>query len=182
MPYDLEERDRQWKILAAKAQKGDSAAYHELLTDVVPVIRRAVIKSMPSPDQADDVVQEVLISIHKALHTYEPDRPFTPWLMAIVNFRRSDFLRQHYATQKNKQLPLETADNSDYVDKGESDASFKDIEAALDSLPDKQKDVVKLLKIEGYSTKEVSEKTGLSESAVKVTMHRALQKLKEKLA
>lgn len=182
MPSDQAEKDLQWKLLASRAQKGDAGAYRDLLTGIVPLIRRSILKSLPTPDLADDVVQEVLISIHKALHTYDSDRPFLPWLMAIVSFRRTDFLRQHYAAYKNRQVSLESVDLPDYLDKGESEASFKDIEEALDSLPDKQKRVVELLKIEGYSTKEVSEKTGLSESAVKVTMHRALQKLKEKLA
>ncbi|HNS44504.1 MAG TPA: sigma-70 family RNA polymerase sigma factor [Alphaproteobacteria bacterium] len=182
MPLEQDEKELKWKLLASRAQKGDAAAYRDLLTGIVPLIRRAVTKSLPSPDLVDDVVQEVLISVHKALHTYDPDRPFLPWLMAIVSFRRTDFLRQHYASQKNRQVSIETVDVPDYLNGGESEASFKDIEEALESLPEKQKRVVELLKIEGYSTKEVSEKTGLSESAVKVTMHRALQKLKEKLA
>jgi len=183
MSYENEEIDRNWQSLAARAQKGDAPAYRDLLTGIVPVIRRAVSKSLPSADIADDIVQEVLISVHKALHTYDSSRPFTPWLMAIVAFRRTDYLRQHYAAHKSRQVSLETVDLPDYLGGSKPDeTSFKDIEDALDSLPEKQKKVVELLKIKGYSTKEVSEKTGLSESAVKVTMHRALQKLKEKLA
>ncbi len=182
MLYENEKQDDRWQALVAKAQRGDTFSYKTLLTEIVPVIRRAVIRSLPSPDIADDVVQEVLLSVHKALHTYDPERPFMPWLMAIVNFRKTDFLRQYYAARGNKQVPLESVEIPDYLSDSEASSSFRDIEDAIGELPDKQKEVVELLKIEGYSTKEVSEKTGLSESAVKVTMHRALQKLKEKLA
>ncbi|MCB1558447.1 MAG: sigma-70 family RNA polymerase sigma factor [Alphaproteobacteria bacterium] len=182
MAYQSEEQDIVWQQLAKKAQSGDSAAYRELLGSIVPVIRRSLSRSLPSSDIIDDVVQEVLLSVHKALHTYSADRPFLPWLMAITSFRRTDYLRQHYAARGNKQVSLENVDLPDYLNNSESAAQIKDVEKALDSLPEKQKEVVELLKIKGYSTREVSEKTGLSESAVKVTMHRALQKLKEKLA
>lgn len=178
-----QDQDRQWADLAKKAQAGDTVAYRKLLTSIVPVIKRTVIRSLPTADLADDVVQEVLISVHKALHTYDPERPFAPWLMAIVSFRKTDFLRQHYAARGNKQVSIESVDIPDYFPgRDDREQNFKDIEEALETLPEKQKKVVELLKLEGCSTKEVSEKTGLSESAVKVTMHRALQKLKEKLA
>jgi RNA polymerase sigma-70 factor (ECF subfamily) len=182
MVYENEEQDKQWRALIVKAQSGDSAAYRELLSALVPVIRRAVVKSLPSPDSADDVVQEVLLSVHKALHTYDSNRPFTPWLMAIVSFRKTDFLRQHYAARGNKQVSLESVDIPDYLNSSDSSMNCHDIENAINELPKKQRKVVELLKIKGFSTKEVSEQTGLSETAVKVTMHRALQKLKEKLA
>ncbi len=182
MANDLDQ-DVEWAELAKKAQAGDAQSYRKLLTEIVPVIKRTVIRSLPSADLADDVVQEVLISVHKALHTYDPARPFAPWLMAIVSFRKTDFLRQHYAARGNKQVSIDSVDIPDYVNnKDDREENYKDIEAALETLPERQKKVVELLKLEGYSTKEVSQKTGLSESAVKVTMHRALQKLKEKLA
>ncbi len=182
MPYGNEKQEKRWQALVVKAQSGDAASYQILLTEIVPVIRRVVLRSLPSPDITDDVVQEVLLSVHKALHTYDSERPFTPWLLAIVNFRKTDFLRQHYASRGNRQVPLESVEIPDYLSNSDASSTFRDIENAIGELPEKQKEVVELLKIEGYSTKEVSEKTGLSESAVKVTMHRALQKLKEKLA
>lgn len=184
MPLRNDEIDQNWRRLAAAAQKGDAASYRMLLTELVPVIKRSLNKSLPSPDIADDIVQEVLISVHKALHTYEIDRPFTPWLMAIVNFRRTDFLRGYYAAQENKQVPLDSVEIPDYLnqdDKGEQEEQEAHLRDALNSLPERQKNVVEMLKLEGLSTREVADKTGMSESAIKVTMHRALQKLKEKI-
>lgn len=184
MPLRNDEIDQNWRRLAAAAQKGDAASYRMLLTELVPVIKRSLNKSLPSPDIADDIVQEALISVHKALHTYEIDRPFTPWLMAIVNFRRTDFLRGYYAAQENKQVPLDSVEIPDYLnqdDKGAQEEQEAHLKDALNSLPEKQKNVVEMLKLEGLSTREVADKTGMSESAIKVTMHRALQKLKEKI-
>lgn len=170
-----------WSDLAARAQTGDADAYRKLLSEMVPVIRRTIIRSLPNPQYADDIVQEVLISIHKALHTYDPKRPFMPWVQSIINFRRTDFLRQHYAQHDNTKVSLDDPDTPDYLITHGHDGTIKDIEEAFDSLPDRQKKVVELMKIKGYSAEEVSEKTGMSVSAVKVSAHRALQKIRERL-
>ncbi len=167
--------------MAAKAQAGDAAAYRALLSDLVPVIRRTVIKSLPNPQNADDVVQEVLISVHKALHTYDPKRPFMPWVQSIISFRKTDYLRAHYAQRENVKVSLDDPDTPDYLVISGHNGSIKDIEDAFDALPDQQKKVVELMKIKGYSAEEVSQKTGMSVSAVKVSAHRALQKIRDRL-
>lgn len=171
-----------WAKLAGQAQRGDAEAYRALLTAIVPVIRRSVRGKLPTPDAADDVVQDILLSIHKALHTYNPARPFLPWLSSIVSFRRADFLRQHYAMHDNVRISLDDPDTPDYLISEEASGSLKDIEEAFDDLPDKQKKVVELMKIKGYSAEEVAQKTGLSVSDVKVSAHRALVKLRDKLS
>jgi len=170
-----------WREMAAKAQSGDATAYRSLLSELVPVIRRSVIKSLPNPQNADDVVQEVLISVHKALHTYDPKRPFMPWVQSIINFRKTDYLRQHYAQRENMKVSLDDPDTPDYLVISGHNGTIKDVEEAFDSLPDRQKKVVELMKIKGYSAEEVSQKTGMSVSAVKVSAHRALQKIRERL-
>lgn len=175
------EEQNGWAVLAGKAQKGDADAYRALLTAIVPVIRRSVRGKLPTPDAADDVVQDILLSVHKALHTYNPARPFLPWLSSIVSFRRADFLRQHYAMHDNTRISLDDPDTPNYLISEESSGSLKDIEEAFDDLPDKQKKVVELMKIKGYSAEEVAQKTGLSVSDVKVSAHRALAKLRDKL-
>ena len=175
-----------WQDLAAKAQKGDTTAYRDLLTAIVPVIRRNISGKIPNRDNIDDVVQDVLLSVHKALHTYNPDRPFTPWLLSIINFRRADALRAHYAQKQNMQLSLDAPDVPDYLHSQgfmstRADGTMKDIETAFSGLPDQQKKVVELMKIKGYSAEEVSQKTGMSVSAVKVSAHRALARLRERI-
>jgi RNA polymerase sigma-70 factor (ECF subfamily) len=170
-----------WDKLAAKAQGGDASAYRILLSELVPVIRRIVIKSLPNPQNADDVVQDVLLSVHKALHTYDKRRPFMPWVQSIIHFRKTDYLRQHYAQHDNMKLSLDDPDTPDYLITEGHGGSIKDIEDAFESLPRQQQKVVELMKIRGYSAEEVSQKTGMSVSAVKVSAHRALQKIRERL-
>ncbi len=174
-------QEDEWKELAVRAQGGDASAYRELLTALVPFLRRVLVRGLSRPDDADDIVQEVLVSVHKALATYSPSRPFLPWLMGIVNFRRTDYLRQHYASRKNVTVPVESIDLADHVTNTAHAAEYKDVENALGTIPDRQREVFELMKLKGYSAKEVSEQTGMSVSAVKVSVHRTMEKLKEKL-
>ncbi len=173
-------QEQEWRDLAIRAQAGDAAAYRELLTALVPFLRRVLARGLARPDDADDIVQEILVSVHKALSTYSPARPFTPWLMAIVNFRRTDYLRQHYSARKNVTVPVESVEIADHVTNTAHAAEYRDVEDALSSLPDRQREVFELMKLEGYSAKEVSTKTGMSVAAVKVSVHRTMEKLKEK--
>ncbi len=175
------EEGLRWRDLATQAQGGNAAAYRSLLSELVPMIRRAIVKSLPNPQNADDVVQEILMSVHKALHTYDPHRPFWPWIHAIIQFRKADYLRQYYAQHDNSKLSLDDPDTPDYLITSGPNGTIKDIEDAFEALPDQQKKVVELMKIKGYSAEEVSQKTGMSVSAVKVSAHRALQKIKDRL-
>lgn len=167
-----------WSALAAEAQAGDKRAYAQLLREILPFIKSTILVSLANPDWADDIAQEVLLSIHKSLHTYSPDRPFIPWLKAIINFRRTDYLRQYYKTNKQKHLfseMLEFQGNS--VTNPHTAGEYKDIQKALSQLPQKQRKIIELLKIQGHSVKEVANELNMSESAVKVSSHRALKKL-----
>lgn len=164
------------------AQKGDQDAYRQLLSELNPFIKRVIIKTLPTSDAADDIVQDVLLSVHKALRTYTPDRPFLPWLMAIVNFRRTDYLRVHYAQHQHMKVDLESAEwMEDVAATQAASDTYKDVQAALDSLPLKQKNIFQLVKIDGYSMEETAKKTGMTAGAVKVSVHRTIQKLREKL-
>lgn len=175
-----ETQSERWQKLMEEAQGGNQASYRQLLGEIAPFVQRILLKSLSKKDFAEDIVQEVLISVHKAMNTYDPTRPFMPWLMAIVNFRRTDYLRSHYAARENLSAPLEDLDLEN-VTFDHHEGEYRDIEKALTSLPAKQREVFDLVKMKGYSAKEVSEKTGMSVSAVKVSVHRSLQKLKEKL-
>lgn len=177
----MDNQGTRWQTWMTKAQAGDQSAYRKLLTEIAPFIKRVIIRSLSKPDQADDIVQEVLLSVHKAMNTYDPQRPFMPWLMAIVNFRRTDYLRSHYAARDNLSAPLEALDAEDYVTFNGHQGEYKDIENAVASLAPRQREVFDLVKMKGYSAKEVAAKTGMSVSAVKVSVHRSIQKLKEKL-
>lgn len=175
-------QNERWQELARQAQGGDKRAYNALLKELVPFIKSVISGTLANQDWADDITQEVLISVHKSLHTYSATRPFRPWLMAIISFRKTDFLRRHYSGKRDKQTTLEDPSFlSSHVTNPVNAGELKDIEAALATLPEKQRRVFELLKIRGYSAKEVAGQTGMSVTAVKVSAHRAMNKLKDKL-
>jgi len=169
----------EWSLLAASAQQGDRWAYHRLLSEIAPYVRNVVVASLPSADAADDVSQEVLVSVHKSLKTYNPDKPFKPWLSAIINFRRTDYLRKHYAKRDDQKTSL---DNPEYLSQNVTNSplagELKDIEGALLDLPEKQRQIFQMMKIEGYSAEEVAQKMEMNVSAVKVSAHRTAKRLK----
>ena len=168
-----------WKDWAVAAQEGDKTAYNRLLSEIAPFTKNFLLSRVVNPDWADDITQEVLISVHKSLKTYSGDRPFTPWLMAIINFRKTDFLRKHYSSRGDKQATMEDAEFlSSHVTNPDHAGEYKDIEAALETLTDNQRKVFEMIKIQGYSAKEVANEMGMSVSAVKVSAHRTMQKLK----
>ncbi|MFP4313914.1 MAG: sigma-70 family RNA polymerase sigma factor, partial [Alphaproteobacteria bacterium] len=141
-----------WHDLAVMAQAGDKKAYHLLLGELAVYIRNFLMPRLANPDWAEDITQEVLISVHKSLRTYSPDRPFIPWLMAIVNFRKADFLRTHYNRKRDMQTGLDNPEfQSSHVTSSEFSGELKDIEKILQDLPEKQRKIIELMKIQGFS-------------------------------
>ncbi len=169
-----------WNDLAQKALLGDKKAYSKLLNDILPFIKARIAGGLSNPDWVDDISQEVLISVHKSLATYSPDRPFKPWLGAIIQFRKTDFLRKHYKIKHTKEKAQGNVEIfSQNVTFQEGGYELKDIESAISSLPEKQQKIFSMMKIEGYSAKEVAKAMKMSVSAVKVSAHRTANKLKE---
>jgi len=174
------EADRHLASLMEKSQAGDEVAYKALLTEVATLARKYISRRLTATDAIDDVVQEILVSVHKAKPTYDPTRPFGPWLYAIAHFRLTDHVRQLYRN-KSREVVCETTENlgQDDID---LDLLFKnDVDQLLGTLPPKQRDVIRLLKIEELSVKEVAQKMGLSESDIKVSAHRGLKSLRQQL-
>lgn len=171
-----------WDQLAKASQTGDKKAYNQLLKEIYPYIQNVLYPTLANADWVDDLTQNILISVHKSLNTYAADRPFKPWLHAIINFRRADFLRKHYSKKKDKQMPYDEALlEKQYVTDPAHAGEYKDIEKQLADLPEKQRDVFVKMKIKGYSAKEIAEEMDMTESAVKVSAHRTMNKLKDKL-
>lgn len=179
MATQHQSQSSKWQEYAIAAQKGDKRAYAKLLGEISPYIKNAIIKSLANQDAAEDIAQEVLISVHKSLATYQPDKPFKPWLSAIINFRRTDYLRKYYSQREDKKAV--TDDNPEYLAANVTNPThageLKDIETALDTLPEQQSRVFKMIKIQGYSAKEVANELDMTESAVKVSAHRTMKKL-----
>lgn len=171
-------REQNWARMMVLAQAGDSAAYERLLKEIGFYVKSLLRRKLPDLAQVDDLNQDILLGIHKARHTYDSSRPFMPWLHAIIRFRLNDQLRSVYRAKRFEELDL----NSDYHEtyseapaKETLDASLLD---ALHQLPEKQRQVVQLLKLEGFSVKEAALQTGMSESALKVSAHRAYKAMR----
>ncbi|MGD9472893.1 MAG: sigma-70 family RNA polymerase sigma factor [Novosphingobium sp.] len=158
--------------LMGAAQQGDRQAYAVLLEQAGRWLRRYFARRV-APQNLDDLVQEVLLSLHRKRATYDPARPFLPWLAAIARYRWVDQLRGEYraATQ-------ELQDN-DAVDEGSEDAVLAriSIDRLFARLPPAQARAIELVKIEGRSICEASQRCGQSEALVKVNIFRGIRKM-----
>ncbi len=177
-----------WPQWMAQAQDGDGAAYQRLLTAITPRLRAIVGRRISDPDRAEDVVQEVFLSVHKNRHTYDPKLAFGPWLHTIAERRTMDYLRKAYRLGDREVLvdvyPETFSD--DGTNTIEEDAlAFDDVDrlmAAMKTLAPGQRKAVELLKLKEMSLKEASEASGMTVASLKVAMHRALKALRAEMA
>jgi RNA polymerase sigma-70 factor (ECF subfamily) len=169
----------------AAAQAGDRSAYEALLRDSVPIIQAVARRQGVPSDQVDDVVQEVLLSIHRARQTYDPARSFTAWLQVIAARRAIDHLR-HANRRRSREIyaplayeghPDSTADPARGVQQADVAAR---VDRALAGLPKGQREAVKHLIIEERSLSDAAALTRRTEGALKVNLHRALKALRAK--
>jgi RNA polymerase sigma-70 factor (ECF subfamily) len=167
--------------LMQRSLNGDTQAYAELLKETARLLRPYLSKRIYASAEVDDVLQEILISIHKARHTYDGQRPYKPWMFAIAKFRLQDHLRAHYADHLHDAEDLSELEEMLPEDVTETDFNYESISAEVDKLPEKQATILRLMHQQGYTAKEVAEKIGMNESAVKVAAHRAYKILRERL-
>ena len=168
-------------VLMKQALAGDQRAYADLLQKTSRLLRPFLAKRLSFTNEVDDLLQEILISIHKARHTYDGNRPYQPWVYAIARFRLQDHLRAHYSDQLRHADDLSEMEEFLHEDVTESTISYESISGEVEKLPDKQAVILRLMHQEGYTAKEVAEKIGMNESAVKVAAHRAYKVLRNRL-
>jgi RNA polymerase sigma-70 factor, ECF subfamily len=160
---------------------GDKRAYAVLLQETAHFLRPFLAKRLNSTCEVDDLLQEILLSIHKARHTYDGERPYRPWVYAVAKFRLQDHLRAHYADHLHHAIELSEVENDLTAPVTESDISYESISGEVQKLPPKQAAILQMMHQDGYTAKEVAEKTGMKESAVKVAAHRAYKILRKVL-
>jgi len=156
----------------------DSRAYAQFLQRITPFVRRMVAIQCAA-SEVDDVVQEILISIHKARHTYDGQRPIKPWLISITKFRIADHLRKHYVQRRDKTVDIDELEDF-LADVTQSGIDNESIDELLEGVPENQKRILRLMHVEGYTAREVGAQMDMKESAVKVAAHRALKKIRNK--
>jgi RNA polymerase sigma-70 factor (ECF subfamily) len=177
-------RDQEWSCLMRAAQDGDQAAYATLLRAILPHVRRLVRRRAyggTGDAEIEDVVQEVLLSLHLVRQTYDPARPFRPWLAGIVRHRLLDQTRRR-ARRGRHEVAIETLPETfqpaaahSGQDEADEVASLK---RAMAALSPGQRQAFELLKVRGLSLKQAAAETGLSVPALKVAAHRAYRSLR----
>lgn len=160
---------------------GEHKAYAQLLEATSKLLRPFLAKRLNQSSEVEDVLQEILLSIHKARHTYDGQRPYKPWMYAIARFRLNDYLRRHYNDRVAHALELDEALNIAAPTVTETDLTYESIKGAIDALPGKQPMILRLLHQEGKTCKEVADAMQMKESAVKVSAHRAYKILRRRL-
>lgn len=167
----LEDDEDRWSKLMAAALRGDSRLYEQLLRELARAIEGYVRNHFGALSFTEDCVQECLLAIHSARHTYDPRRPFRPWFFTIVRNKAIDMLRRSYAGERasveriDDRLPAEGPDPIDSVAVGE----------VLTRLQPQHRNALTLTKIYGYSLAEAAERSGISESAMKSRVSRAVR-------
>ncbi len=175
-------REKRWRQLMCAAQDGDSDAYATLLTEMLPILRRSVAYKCPRGSDVEDIVQDILLSVHSVRHTYDPKRPFMPWLMTIAARRTIDAARRQASRSANETTvdvfpETFSRDNAKTEQEIADDQDF--LRRALAQLPDGQREAVELMKVKGLSLQEASVVTGKSVASLKVSVHRAIKAMRE---
>lgn len=161
--------------------EGDNKAYLLFLKHLSMHLRAFFRKRLGQlPDEVEDLVQEVLLAVHNQRHTYDKRLPLTSWVHAIAKYKLVDFLRRR-AGREALNDPLD--DESEVfaaTDSAAAEARW-DMEKMLDLLPDRQRLPIRHVKLEGLSIVEAARLTGMSESAIKIGIHRGLKALAAKI-
>ena len=169
-----EQRLRQ---LLLQGLAGEAQAYHVFLKDLGSHVRAFLRRRLASlPDEIEDLVQDTLLAVHNQRHTYRADQPVTAWVHAIARYKLIDLLRSRSVREAlhdpiDDDMALFAASDTDAAD------ARRDVAQLLEQLPDNQRLPIVHTKLEGLSVAEAAAATGMSESAVKVGVHRGLKAL-----
>jgi RNA polymerase sigma-70 factor (ECF subfamily) len=174
--------DREWSEWMRAAQSGDAAAYRRLLTSIQPRIRATVRGKIRDAAAAEDVVQNALLSIHRGRATYRSDRPFGPWMRAIVRNSIIDHFRERKRRgDRETELKAEEWPDERIPAASSEDGLAPELVAALAALPDGQREAVTLVQLNGLSVAEAALHVGISTGALKVRAHRGYRAMRRAL-
>jgi RNA polymerase sigma-70 factor (ECF subfamily) len=171
-----------WGTLMAAAQGGDARAYDTLLREIAPRIRMICRARIRDAAEVEDAVQDTLLTIHSLRHTYDPARPFGPWLSTIAMRRAVDRIRRRGRTS-GRESPIEDLPESaaSVAPEAEARLSARRLREAVAELPQSQRTALHLAKLEDLPLAEASARSGLSVGALKVATHRAMRTLRRRL-
>jgi RNA polymerase sigma factor (sigma-70 family) len=179
---DRAEKDR-LSDLMRRVQDGDAEAYVRLLREITPLLRATIrrTRAFLQPHDVDDLLQMTLLAIHAVRATYDPARPFLPWLMAIARNQIAEGARR-YARRAGREEPLpETFSDTEANMVEESCGDPEAMRRAIAVLPTAQRRAIEMLKLKEMTLKEAAAATGMSIAALKVATHRAMRALRKVL-
>lgn len=173
----VQDPEEQLKALFVAGLGGDQRSYRAALDKLSRYLRAFLRKRLAAnPHEVEDLLQESLLAIHLYRHTYDVDQLFTPWAYTITRHKLIDHVRRHARTDG----PLDTLDESHDLLAAEDDQAHeahRDVHVLLAKLPDRHRLPILHTKLEGLSVAETAALTGMSESAVKIGVHRGLKAL-----
>lgn len=173
----------EWSALMAQAQSGDAVAYRRRLVGITPYVRAIASRAHRNPSDAEETVQDVLLTLHSIRHTYDQTRPFKPWLAGIARHRVVDRMRllgRAFAREVALELKHETFAAEDTND-GPVLLDQRALHVALEALPPGQRQAVTLLKLREMSLREAATASGMSVGSLKVATHRGVKALRKLL-
>ncbi|HLZ68110.1 MAG TPA: sigma-70 family RNA polymerase sigma factor [Aliidongia sp.] len=178
----MENHEQTWAEAMRAGRRGDAAAYEDMLGEIANVLRRLVRRRLArlglDIHETEDLVQEVLIGLHTKRHTWDEGRPFLPWLHAIVRHKLIDAVRRlSRAARRRRDITPDQWAMLSEVPAEDFDRALVNLDRHVNGLPFGQREVVRALAIEGASVRATALKLQTSEGAVRVTLHRALQRL-----
>jgi len=172
-------REVELRTLLTEGLLGRSADYRRFLECLGPHLRayyrNKLSRSGRGDTEAEDLVQETLMAVHTRRHTYDVTQPVTPWVYAIARYKLIDHLRR--TRPGTADVPVEDAGELMAADDHTATESTLDVERLLARLPAKARLAIRSMKVEGLSAAEAAERAGMSETAVKVSVHRGLKAL-----
>jgi RNA polymerase sigma-70 factor, ECF subfamily len=182
---DRDAQGARWRNLMAAAQAGDAVSYRTLLTEVTPWIRASARAILRDAAEAEDALQDALLTLHQVRHTYDPGRPIKPWLATVAKRRILDRL-DGARRRQSRHAPVEAAENvasetfsSQGANTQEQGLRADELRAAIAKLPAGQRQALELMKLQEKSLAEAAAETGLSITALKVATHRAMISLRK---
>lgn len=163
------------RALLLQGLAGDEAAHRAFLTEAAALLRAYFRNRLRgAPEDAEDLVQETLVALHTRRDSYDPSYPLTAWLYAIARYRLIDHLRR---AKRRTHAPLDDLDIGEADPEYEASDARRDVNALLERLPDKQRNAIRLVKLEEQSVRDAAAALGRSESDIKISIHRGLKTL-----
>lgn len=175
--------EARWKEGMIAAQAGDAEAYREFLQDLRPEIMRLVRAKLFDPTPVEDVVQNALLAIHRARHTYRPSRAFGPWMRTIVRNATIDHLRQARRRQEREAdvESIELIPDPRCGVEPERNERCEELARLLAELPTGQREAIEMMQLEGLSAAEAARRVGISAGALRLRAHRGYCAMRARL-